>query len=176
MTLGCPGTGPRTARTMLANDRGPSNRPPRYTARTTLGVGTQITRHSDGEGTLLLGVNLRAGLRQMPDSPLREIMASVPLINLSVQHHQTQEQARRRLETAVRELSASLGVMLRRVEWATDRNRVRLEGVGFWVELWIDAQALHASGDAPIIGRLLGGPLGVRLKQIVERTFQKQLP
>ena len=112
----------------------------------------------------------------MPDSPLREIMASVPLINLSVQHHQTQEQARRRLETAVHELSASLGVMLRRVEWATDRNRVRLEGVGFWVELWIDAQALHASGDAPIIGRLLGGPLGVRLKQIVERTFQKQLP
>jgi hypothetical protein len=103
-------------------------------------------------------------------------MAPVPLINLSVKHHQTQEEARRRLETAVHELSGTLGVVLRQVEWATDRNKVRLEGVGFWVEMWVDAQALHASGDAPIVGRLLGGPLGVRLRQIVERTFQKQLP
>ena len=103
-------------------------------------------------------------------------MAPVPLINLSVKHHQTQEEARRRLETAVHELSGTFGVVLRQVEWATDRNKVRLEGVGFWVEMWVDAQALHASGDAPIVGRLLGGPLGVRLKQIVERTFQKQLP
>jgi hypothetical protein len=100
----------------------------------------------------------------------------VPLINLSVKHHRTQEEARRRLETAVQELSGTLGVVLRQVEWATDRNKVRLEGVGFWVEMWVDAQALHASGDAPIVGRLLGGPLGVRLKQIVERTFRKQLP
>jgi hypothetical protein len=100
----------------------------------------------------------------------------VPLINLSVKHHRTQEEARRRLETAVQELSGTLGVVLRQVEWATDRNKVRLEGVGFWVEMWVDAQALYASGDAPIVGRLLGGPLGVRLKQIVERTFQKQLP
>jgi hypothetical protein len=103
-------------------------------------------------------------------------MAPVPLINLSVKHHQTQEEARRRLETAVHELSRTLGVVLRQVEWAPDRNKVRLDGVGFWVEMWVDAQALHASGDAPIVGRLLGGPLGVRLKQIVERTFQKQLP
>jgi hypothetical protein len=40
----------------------------------------------------------------------------VPLINLTIQHHQTQEEARRRLETAVHELSAKFGVMLRRVE------------------------------------------------------------
>ena len=65
--------------------------------------------------------------------------------------------------------------MLRRVEWATDRNRVKLEGVGFWIELWVDALAVHVTGDAPIVGRLLGGPLGSRLKQIVERTFQKKL-
>jgi hypothetical protein len=107
---------------------------------------------------------------------LREIMAPVPLINLTIQHHQTQEEARGRLETAVHEISTKFGVMLRRVEWATDRNKVRLEGVGFWVEMWVDAQAVHASGDAPIVGRLLGGPLGSRLKQIVERTLQKRLP
>jgi hypothetical protein len=52
---------------------------------------------------------------------------------------------------------------------------VRLEGVGFWAELWVDAVAVHVTGDAPTLGRLLGGRLGSRLKQIVEHTFQKQL-
>jgi hypothetical protein len=100
----------------------------------------------------------------------------VPLIDLTIQHGRTQEEARRRLETAVHEVSAKLGAMIRRVEWAADRNRVRLEGIGFWAEMWVDAQAVHATGDAPILGRLLGSPLGSRLKQIVEQTFQKQLP
>jgi hypothetical protein len=107
---------------------------------------------------------------------LREIMTPVPLISLTIQHHQTQEEARRRLEIAVHEISTKLGAMLRQVEWAADRNRVKLEGVGFWIELWVDALAVHVTGDAPIVGRLLGGPLGSRLKQIVERTFQKRLP
>jgi hypothetical protein len=107
---------------------------------------------------------------------LREIMAPVPLINLTIQHHQTQEEARRRLDTAVREMSAKFGVMLRRVEWAADRNRVRLEGVGFWVEMWVDAQIVNVTGDAPMLGRLLGSPVALRLKQIVDRTFPKQLP
>src|SRR6266545_6783312 len=100
----------------------------------------------------------------------------VPLINLTIQHGRTQEEARRRLETAVNEISAKFGAMLRRVEWAPDRNRVRLEGIGFWAEVWVDAQAVHATGDAPILGRLLGSPLGLRLKQIIEQAFQKKLP
>jgi hypothetical protein len=66
--------------------------------------------------------------------------------------------------------------MLRRVEWAVNRDRVRLKGVGFWIELWVDALAVHATGDAPILSRLLGSSLGSRLRQIIERTFQKQLP
>ena len=103
-------------------------------------------------------------------------MAPVPLINLTIEHHQTQEEARRRLETAVHEISAKLGPMVRRVEWATDRNRVKLEGTGFWIEMWIDALAVHVTGDSPLLGRLLAGPLGSRLKQIVQRTFQRQLP
>ncbi|MGH7263759.1 MAG: polyhydroxyalkanoic acid system family protein [Candidatus Rokuibacteriota bacterium] len=100
----------------------------------------------------------------------------VPLISLTIQHGRTQEEARHRLEAAVHEVSAKFGAMLRRVEWAADRNRVRLEGVGFWVEMWVDAQAVHATGDAPILGRLFGGPLSSRLKEIIEQTFQKQLP
>src|SRR5262245_53264631 len=100
----------------------------------------------------------------------------MPLISLTIQHHQTQDEARRRLEAAVQEISSRLGVMLRRVEWAPDHNRAKLEGVGFWIELWVDALAVHVTGDAPMLSRLLGGPLGSRLKQIVQRAFQKQLP
>ena len=47
----------------------------------------------------------------------REIMAPVPLITLTIQHHQTQDEARRRLETTVHEISTQLGSMLRQVEW-----------------------------------------------------------
>ena len=97
----------------------------------------------------------------------------MPLISLTIQHHQAQEEARRRLETAVHEISTQLGSMLRQVEWAADRNRVNLEGVGFWIELWVDAFAVPVTGDAPMLSRQLGGPLRSRLKQIVERIFQK---
>jgi hypothetical protein len=100
----------------------------------------------------------------------------MPLISLTIQHGRTQEESRRRLETAVHEISAKLGAVVRRVEWAADRNRVKLEGTGFWIEMWVDALAVHVTGDAPLLGRLLGGPLGSRLKQIVQRTFQRQLP
>jgi hypothetical protein len=56
--------------------------------------------------------------------------------------------------------------MGRRVEGAADRNRVKLEGAGFWIEMWVDALAVHVTGDAPILGRLLGGPVRQRRKQL----------
>jgi hypothetical protein len=65
---------------------------------------------------------------------------------------------------------------LRHVLWAADRNRVKLEGVGVWVEMWVDAQIVHATGDIRILGELLGGPLASGLKQVVQQTFQKKLP
>jgi len=98
------------------------------------------------------------------------------LINLTFQHGQTLEEARRRLETTVHQVSGQFGALVRRVEWAADRNRVKLEGVGFGVEMWVDSQAVHATGDVPILGGLLGGSLGTGLKQIVQQTFQKKLP
>jgi Putative polyhydroxyalkanoic acid system protein (PHA_gran_rgn) len=100
----------------------------------------------------------------------------MPLIDLTVQHGQTLEEARRRLESAVRQVDTSFGSMIRRTEWAADRSRVKLEGVGFWVEMSVDAQVLHAIGDIPIVGRLLGSPLVSGIRQILERTFQKKLP
>jgi hypothetical protein len=98
------------------------------------------------------------------------------LINLSVKHGRTLDEARTRLETAVAEVSRSFGPMIRRVEWTADRAGVRIDGSGFWVEMRVDAQDVHATGDIPILGGLLGGPLVSGLKQIVQQTFQKKLP
>jgi hypothetical protein len=62
----------------------------------------------------------------------------MPLINLSFQHGQTLEEASRRLESAVNQASRQFQASVRRVEWAGDRTRVKLEGIGFWVEMWVD--------------------------------------
>jgi Putative polyhydroxyalkanoic acid system protein (PHA_gran_rgn) len=98
----------------------------------------------------------------------------MPLTNLTFVHGQTFEEARRRLEKAVHEVTSQFGGV-RRVDWAADRNRVKLEGAGVWVEMWVDARNVHATGDIPILGELLGGPLASGLKQIVQQAFQKKL-
>jgi Putative polyhydroxyalkanoic acid system protein (PHA_gran_rgn) len=99
----------------------------------------------------------------------------MPLIDLTLQHGQSLEEARRRLELAVTEVSSRFGSMVRRAEWTADRSRVKLDGVGFWLEVSVDAQVLHATGDIPMLGRLLGSQFTSGLRQIVERTFQKKL-
>ena len=101
---------------------------------------------------------------------------AMPLIQLSVQHGQTFDEAKKRLETAVHEVQSRFGTLVRQVEWSTDRSQVRLEGVGFWIEMRVDAQAVHVSADIPVLSRLLGGSVTTRLKEIVERTFQLKLP
>ncbi len=99
----------------------------------------------------------------------------MPLINVTVAHGRTLEEARERLETAVHQASAQFGAVIRRVEWAADRNRVTLQGAGIRVEMWVDAQDVHAVGDLPVLGALLGGPFASGLKQIIQQTFQKRL-
>ena len=100
----------------------------------------------------------------------------MPLIDLTLQHGQALEEARRRLEVTVNEVNAQFGAMIQRIDWAADRSRVKITGVGFWVEMSVDALVVHATGDIPILGRLLGGQMSAGLKQILERTFQKKLP
>jgi hypothetical protein len=100
----------------------------------------------------------------------------MPLINLSFRHGRTLEEARSHLNETVHEVQQRFGALIRHSEWSTDRSRVRLDGTGFWIELWVDAQEFYASGDIPLLGGLLGSPLVTELKQIVQRTFQKQLP
>jgi len=99
----------------------------------------------------------------------------MPLITLSVQHGHTFDEARRHLETAVHEITSRFGILVRQVEWSTDRSQVRLEGSGFWITMQVDLQAVHLSADLPMLGRLLGGSLTTRLKEILQRTFQQKL-
>jgi hypothetical protein len=98
------------------------------------------------------------------------------LINLSVKHGRTLQEAQGHLETAVREVHRRFQTLIRRVEWSADRRQVRLDGIGFWVEMWVDTQEVHVRGDIPVLGRLLGSPVASGLKQIVQQTFQKRLP
>jgi hypothetical protein len=99
----------------------------------------------------------------------------MPLISLSVQHGQSLEEAQSRLEVAVHKVMSQFGALVRQVTWSTDHRRVRLDGRGFWLELWVDAQAVHATGDIPLLGALLGSPITAGLKQIMQQTFRKQL-
>ena len=100
----------------------------------------------------------------------------MPLINLTLEHGRTLEEARRHLETAVNQISNQFGSVVWRVDWEADRSRVKLEGVGFWLEMSVDAQVVHATGDVPILGGILGSSLASGLKQILQLTFQKKLP
>ena len=98
------------------------------------------------------------------------------LINLTVQHGRTFDDARARLQMTVDEVRQKFGMMIQRVDWAADRNSVKLFGTGFELELRVDAQAIHLTGDIPLIGWLLATPLLQGLKGVLERTFQKRLP
>jgi hypothetical protein len=100
----------------------------------------------------------------------------MPLINLTLEHGRTLGEARRQLETAVHQISGRFGSLVRRVQWEADRSRVKLEGVGFWIEMSVNAQVVHATGDVPILGGLLGSSLASGLKQILQLTFQTKLP
>jgi putative polyhydroxyalkanoic acid system protein len=100
----------------------------------------------------------------------------MPFMTLSVQHGHTFDEARRNLETAVFEITNRFGTLVRRVEWSPDRSQVQLEGSGVWIELRLDEQAVHMSVDLPLLGRILGGSVTTRLKEILQRTFQQKLP
>ena len=97
------------------------------------------------------------------------------LINVSLKHGRTLAEARDSLEKAVTDVRGMFGAMIQRADWSSDRNRVRIDGAGFWVEMTVDDQHVHATGDIPFLGGLLGGPLGGGFKKILEDRFQKKL-
>ena len=99
----------------------------------------------------------------------------MPLMTFSMQHGKTFEEARQRLATAIDTVTRRFGVLVRRVEWSTDHSQVRLEGIGFWIAMQVDAHVVHVSADIPVLGRLLGSSVPTHLKAIVRRTFQRTL-
>lgn len=98
------------------------------------------------------------------------------LINLSLKHGRSVSEARASLEKAVADVQGIFGAMIQRADWSGDRSRVRLDGTGFWVEMSVDDQNVHATGDIPFLAGLLGGPLGGGLKKVLEDRFRKKLP
>jgi hypothetical protein len=97
------------------------------------------------------------------------------LITLSFKHGQTLDAARSDLEKAVQDVRGKLGPMLRNEEWAADRNSVRLSGTGFKADLRVDSQEVHVAMDVPMLGSLLGNPIASGVKEILQKTFRKQL-
>ena len=100
----------------------------------------------------------------------------MPLMTLTVQHGQTLDEARTRLETAVQTITRQFGSLVSRVTWSTDHRQVRLEGSGCWIDMQVDAQAVHVSADLPGLGGLLGGTVTTGLQALITRTFQPTLP
>ena len=100
---------------------------------------------------------------------------TMSLINLSFKHGQTLDAARSDLEKAVQDVRAKLGPMVRGEEWAADRNSVLLSGPGFKADMRVDPQEIHVAMDVPVLGGLLGNPIAAGLKDILQKTFHKQL-
>ena len=55
------------------------------------------------------------------------------LINLSVKHGRSLEEARGQLGQAVEDVRKAFGALVQRVDWSADRTKVTLGGVGFEV-------------------------------------------
>lgn len=97
------------------------------------------------------------------------------LINLSVKHGKTIDEARARLEQTVQEVTSKFRGFVTNVDWNEDRTQVKMTGTGFTADMRIDAEAVHLSCDIPMIGKLLGSPLVTGMKSLLEKNFQKRL-
>ena len=97
------------------------------------------------------------------------------MINLSLKHGTTIDEARKHLEKTVDQVRATFGALIHRTDWTPDHNGVKIAGSGFEIDMRIDAESVYVTGDIPFLGRLLGSPVVGKLKGIVENTFQKKL-
>src|SRR4051812_42154571 len=94
------------------------------------------------------------------------------LLNLSVKHGQEWDVARVNFEKGIEAARTQFGMWIHRVEWSADRTSAKLFGPGFWVDMSVDPQEVHARGDIPIFARFIEGPL----KSFLHQTFSKPLP
>ena len=99
----------------------------------------------------------------------------MPLVNVSVKHNTTFDDAKGRLEGAVADVQTKFAAVVKNVTWKPDRTGVTLTGPGVIVELNVDAEHVHATGDIPLLN-LLGSGLGKRLSDGVRGALQKHFP
>lgn len=97
-------------------------------------------------------------------------------ITLSLNHGQTLDEARTRMRSAVSQLQGNFSAMVQGANWSSDQNACRVTGKGFEIDMRVDDQKLHITGNLTFLGGLLNSPITAGLKRIVEKTFQKQLP
>jgi hypothetical protein len=104
----------------------------------------------------------------------------MPLVNMSVKHGTTFDDAKKRLEEAVADVQTRFGSAVKNVAWAPDRTAVTLTGPGVIVDLKIDAEHVHATGDIPLLGNLLGSGFGKKISEglrgVLTRHFPKGIP
>jgi hypothetical protein len=96
----------------------------------------------------------------------------MPLLKMSVKHGQTWDIARANFERGITEASTKFAIWIHRVEWSDDRTSAKLFGPGFVVEIRVDPQDVHATGDLPLFANLFEAPL----KAFLQQTFHKQIP
>jgi Putative polyhydroxyalkanoic acid system protein (PHA_gran_rgn) len=96
------------------------------------------------------------------------------LISLDVKHGRTLDEARAQLEKLVGEVQSKFGALIQRYEWNADRTDVKMFGTGFEVELLIDAETVHLTGDFPFLTKLLANPIVAGLKSLVTQSFEKK--
>jgi hypothetical protein len=94
------------------------------------------------------------------------------LIQMTIKHNRTQDEARRVLEQSVGEVRAQFGVMIDTCRWSDDRNTVFLSGSGCTCEIHVDPWEVHVRGDIPFLSGLLAGPFTARFRQILQHNFQ----
>ncbi|CAN5907725.1 hypothetical protein BH23PLA1_BH23PLA1_27950 [soil metagenome] len=99
----------------------------------------------------------------------------MPLFNVSIEHHRTYEDAKGRLTLAVDQAQEKFGPLIQRVEWSESRDSVELSGAGFLTVIRVDSRSVHATGDAPLLGRLLGSDVAQGIKGILRQVFPKSL-
>lgn len=97
------------------------------------------------------------------------------LIDVSVKHGKSRAEARDHLEMAVKDVCTRFGSLVNRVDWSHEREQVKLLGPGVEVQMRVDDEHVHISGDMPLLGKLMGSPLLQGIKGIVQNTFQPRL-
>lgn len=91
-------------------------------------------------------------------------------------HGVTLAEARERLSQVVDDVKRQSGILLRRIEWNSDRTAVTLFGPGLEVRMQVDALQVLVTADAPLLGRLLGSGVVERIRGIVLKSFRPGLP